>query len=315
MAIPVYLFAGFLESGKTSFIAGILQDPSFTQNEHTLIVQCEEGIEEYEPAMLEKTHSVVECIEDEDEYNETTLRAFVRKHHPDRVIVEMNGMWDLDAALGRTPKVLQVYQIITTVNAQTFELYAANMGQRMLQHITDADMVIFNRATDKTRQLIRDRNVRSMNPQGALYFENEDGTSEDYGAGMPPPYDMEAPVIELKDPWFGIFYLDASENPEAYDGKTVRFKGQIYRGRNIGKDEFVPGRMAMVCCAEDVRFVGFIAKTENGAPLPKEKSWQTVTALVRAEERREYKGPGPVLYVQQMEETTPPEEEVVNFNR
>ena len=231
------------------------------------------------------------------------------------VIVEMNGMWDLDAALGRTPKVLQVYQIITTVNAQTFELYAANMGQRMLQHITDADMVIFNRATDKTRQLIRDRNVRSMNPQGALYFENEDGTSEDYGAGMPPPYDMEAPVIEIKDPWFGIFYLDASENPEAYDGKTVRFKGQIYRGRNIGKDEFVPGRMAMVCCAEDVRFVGFIAKTENGAPLPKEKSWQTVTALVRAEERREYKGLGPVLYVQQMEETTPPEEEVVNFNR
>ena len=176
MAIPVYLFAGFLESGKTSFIAGILQDPSFTVDEHTLIVQCEEGIEEYEPAMLQKTHSVVECIEDEDEYNETTLRAFVRKHHPDRVIVEMNGMWDLDAALSRTPKVLQVYQIITTVNAETFELYAANMGQRMLQHITDADMVIFNRATEKTRKLIRDRNVRSMNPQGALYFENDDAS-------------------------------------------------------------------------------------------------------------------------------------------
>ena len=62
--------------------------------------------------MLKKTHSVVECIEDEDEYNEETLRAFVRKHHPDRVIIEMNGMWDLDAAIGRTPKVLEIYQII-----------------------------------------------------------------------------------------------------------------------------------------------------------------------------------------------------------
>ena len=122
-------------------------------------------------------------------------------------------------------------------------------------------------------------------------------------------------LIEIKDPWFGIFYLDASENPEAYDGKTVRFKGQIYRGRNLGRDEFVPGRMAMVCCAEDVRFVGFIAKGENGEALPKEKSWQTVTALVRAEERREYKGPGPVLYVQHMEPAEAPEEEVVNFNR
>ena len=28
----------------------------------------------------------------------------------------MNGMWDLDAAIERTPKVLEIYQIITTVN-------------------------------------------------------------------------------------------------------------------------------------------------------------------------------------------------------
>ena len=59
MAIPVYLFAGFLESGKTSFIASVLLDPGFTRDEHTLIIQCEEGMEEYEPAMLKKTHSVV----------------------------------------------------------------------------------------------------------------------------------------------------------------------------------------------------------------------------------------------------------------
>lgn len=199
MAIPVYMFAGFLESGKTSFIASVLQDPGFTRDENTLIIQCEEGETEYEPDMLKKTHSVVECIEDEDEYNGDTLRAFVRKHHPDRVIIEMNGMWDLDAAIERTPKVLEIYQIITTVNAETFDLYAKNMGQRMLQHITDADMVVFNRATEETRQLIRDRNVRSMNPQASLYFENDDGTSEDYGAGMPPPYDMDAPVVEIED--------------------------------------------------------------------------------------------------------------------
>lgn len=314
MAIPVYMFAGFLESGKTSFIASVLQDPGFTRDENTLIIQCEEGETEYEPDMLKKTHSVVECIEDEDEYNEETLRAFVRKHHPDRVIIEMNGMWDLDAAIGRTPKVLEIYQIITTVNAETFDLYAKNMGQRMLQHITDADMVVFNRATEETRQLIRDRNVRSMNPQASLYFENDDGTSEDYGAGMPPPYDMDAPVIEIEDCHFGIFYLDASENPEDYDGKTVRFKGYIYRGRNIGKDEYVPGRMGMVCCAEDVRFVGFIAKA-NGQPIPQPKTWQMITAEVRAEERKQYKGVGPVLYVTKVEPAQPPEEEVVTFNQ
>ena len=283
MAIPVYMFAGFLESGKTSFIASVLQDPGFTRDENTLIIQCEEGETEYEPDMLKKTHSVVECIEDEDEYNGDTLRAFVRKHHPDRVIIEMNGMWDLDAAIERTPKVLEIYQIITTVNAETFDLYAKNM-------------------------------VRSMNPQASLYFENDDGTSEDYGAGMPPPYDMDAPVVEIEDYQFGIFYLDASENPENYDGKTVRFKGYIYRGRNIGKDEYVPGRMGMVCCAEDVRFVGFIAKA-NGLPIPQPKTWQMITAEVKAEERTQYKGIGPVLYVTKLEPCEPPKEEVVTFNQ
>ncbi len=313
MAIPVYLFAGFLESGKTSFIASVLDDPNFTQNEHTLIVQCEEGIEEYDKKLLSRTHTVVECIEDESEFDGDTLRAFVRTHHPDRVIMEINGMWDLDAALSRIPKVLEVFQIITTVNAQTFDIYSKNMGQQMLQHITDADMVVFNRATEETRQLIRDRNVRSMNPKANLYFENDDGTSEDYGAGMPPPYDMDAPIVDIQDEHFGIFYIKASEAPEDYDGKTVRFKGYIYRGRNIGRDEFVPGRMAMVCCAADVRFVGFIAKTQ-GLPMPEPKSWQRITARVAAEERKQYRGVGPVLYVTQMEPCEPPEEEVVNFN-
>ena len=208
---------------------------------------------------------------------------------------------------------LEIFQIITTINAETFEIYAANIGQRMLQHITDADMVVFNRATEQTRQLIRDRNVRSMNPRAAIYFENDDGTSEDYGEGMPPPYDMDAPIIEIEDYHFGIFYLDASENPENYDGKTVRFKGYVYRGRNVGKGEFVPGRMAMVCCADDVRFVGFIAKAGD-LPLPEAKTWVTVTAQIQVEERKQYKGLGPVLYALSIEPAQEPEEEVVTFN-
>ena len=130
---------------------------------------------------------------------------------------------------------------------------------------------------------------------------------------MPPPYDMDAPVIELEDYHFGIFYLDASENPENYDGKTVRFKGYVYRGRNVGKDEFVPGRMAMVCCADDVRFVGFITNA-NGLPLPQAKTWVTVTAQIRVEERKQYKGLGPVLYAMSIEPASEPEEEVVTFN-
>lgn len=165
----------------------MLQDPGFTRDENTLIIQCEEGETEYEPDMLKKTHSVVECIEDEDEYNGDTLRAFVRKHHPDRVIIEMNGMWDLDAAIERTPKVLEIYQIITTVNAETFDLYAKNMGQRMLQHTRMRTWWCLIRATEETRQLIRDRNVRSRTAGVALLRKrrrNERGLRRGYAAAL-----------------------------------------------------------------------------------------------------------------------------------
>ena len=46
--IPVYVFTGFLESGKTKFIQDILADPNFTENERTVLLLCEEGIEEYD---------------------------------------------------------------------------------------------------------------------------------------------------------------------------------------------------------------------------------------------------------------------------
>ena len=71
--------------------------------------------------------------------------------------------------------------------------------------------------------------------------------------------------------------------------------------------------MGMVCCADDIRFIGFIAKA-NGLPLPESKSWQMVTARVQAEERKQYKGVGPVLYVTALEPAQEPEEEVVTFN-
>ena len=124
------------------------------------------------------------------------------------------------------------------------------MGQRMLQHITDADMVVFNR--DGGNPPAHPRPQRAQHESaGVPLLRKRRRTSEDYGAGMPPPYDMDAPIVEIEDYQFGIFYLDASENPEEYDGKTVQFKGYIYRGRNIGKDEFVPGRMGAWSAARE----------------------------------------------------------------
>ena len=39
--VPVYLFTGFLESGKTKFIQSTLEDKRFCRGERTLLLVCE----------------------------------------------------------------------------------------------------------------------------------------------------------------------------------------------------------------------------------------------------------------------------------
>ena len=44
MTVPVYLFTGFLESGKTTLIKETLLDTGFNTGERTLLLACEEGM-------------------------------------------------------------------------------------------------------------------------------------------------------------------------------------------------------------------------------------------------------------------------------
>ena len=50
--IPVYLFVGFLESGKTKFIQETFEDPNFDSGDKTLLLVCEEGEEEYNLSLI-----------------------------------------------------------------------------------------------------------------------------------------------------------------------------------------------------------------------------------------------------------------------
>ena len=47
--VPVYLFTGFLEAGKTKMIQETLEDEGFNDGSHILLLVCEEGLEEYDP--------------------------------------------------------------------------------------------------------------------------------------------------------------------------------------------------------------------------------------------------------------------------
>lgn len=311
--IPVYLFNGLLESGKTTFIEEILGDPDFTDSEVSLLFLCEQGEMELDEEFLKNSHTVVVPVEDESQLSLAYFRQCVREINPDRVLIEFNGMWSLpDFLEHKLPPEWLLYQIVNCINAQTFELYSNNLGQRMFEQITMADLIVFNRCDDALKDMLHKRNIRAMNPRATIFLDDCDGNSEDYMTNMEMPFDIDAPVITITDDDFGLWYVDASSSPEKYEGKTVKFKGMAHRSEHVEKDEFVPGRFAMICCDDDITFVGFICRGADMSQIT-DKSWYEITAEIHVEELEAYRGEGPVLYCRNVAAAQPPAEEVVQF--
>lgn len=306
--IPVYLVAGFLDSGKTNFINGVLED-GFAREGRTLLICCEEGEETYEPAAL-KNVSVVN-VEDEEDFQCSALKAWEKQYRPSQVLIEYNGMWPLDKLNSVLPANWVLYQIMSFVQASTFDLYAKNMGQLMMEKITNADMLIFNRCTPELRDALRKRNLRMVNRRAEIWLENEDGTSENYLTGDECPFDLSQEVIDIPDEDFGVWYVDVMDHPDRYAGKTLHMKLLMrHSGRMPGVH--CPGRYAMVCCANDVQFLGIVAKGMNLSQY-RDRDWVEVTARMAVERHDAYRGKGPVMHVISIGPCEKPKEEVVTF--
>ena len=247
MGIPVYIFNGFLESGKTQFIKDTLLDPGFTENEKTLIVACEEGEEEYDEKFLKETHSTLLQIESKEDFNGVNLKKAAMSVKPDRIVLEYNGMWEISLIEQEFPRDWELYQIITTINAETYEVYLKNMGPKIIEHVGVSEMVVFNRCTPELSEYIRSTNVKAMNPRALIFLEDNSGQAQDYNEGLPLPFDIDAPVIEIKDEDYGVFYVDAMNEPAKYEGKTVKLLVQMHRRPEDLPNRFAGGRFAMIC--------------------------------------------------------------------
>lgn len=165
--IPVYVFTGFLESGKTKFIKEILADPNFTENEVTALLLCEEGIEEYDEKWLAHYGTALVPVESEDRLTPNILKRIEQKYNPDRIIVEYNGMWKLESLMQAFPRAGSCTRSSRRSNATTFDVYSNNIGPQMFEHITTADMVVFNRCTDALKEMLYKKNIKAMNPRAA----------------------------------------------------------------------------------------------------------------------------------------------------
>ena len=309
MDIPVYLVVGFLDGGKTNFINGILED-GFAKNDRTLLLCCEEGDEEYNEKFLKNV--TVVTVDDQAQLTCSFLKDCEKKHRPKQVLIEYNGMWPLTPLYENVlPANWVLYQIMCFVEGGSFDLYARNMGQLMMEKITQADLIVFNRCTEETRDALRKRNLRMVNRRADIYLEMEDGSSEDYNNGDTCPFDLTPEVLDIPDEDFGIWYVDVMDHPERYAGHLVHMKLVMCHSKKYpGID--CPGRFAMVCCENDVQFLGIIARGE-GLDQYKNHDWIEITGRMAVEEHPAYQGKGPVLNVVAIGPCEKPAQEVVTF--
>ena len=311
--IPVYLFMGFLGSGKTKFAKDTLLKQNFTEGQKTLFLICEDGEEEYDFDALKKKNIFPEMITEE---NLTTdyLLELSKKYEPENVMIEYNGMWELDKIFRiRVPKGWTVVQVISFVDATTFDVYVNNMKKVMMDQLRNADMIIFNRCNETTRKAEYRRSIRAVNRRAQIIFERENGEMDNGDdEEVELPFDISGPEVTLADEDFGLFYADASDNPDKYVGKKIHFKAQVHRPKNYGNKAFVPGRFAMTCCAADIAFVGF--KTYfGGTSTLTDREWVIVDGEIKKEYYPEFQGEGPVIYAKSVAKTSPAEDELVYF--
>lgn len=308
---PVFVINGFLDSGKTEFINYTLAQPYFKSQGRTLLILCEEGEVEYDPNLLKATKTDMVVLEDIEDFNTSRLMEFDKAYKPERIIIEWNGVWDYRKM--KLPFHWSLEQQITTIDASTFNMYFTNMRSLLAEMIRKSEMIIFNRCDGLNDELPGfKRNIKAVNQVADVIFEDSQGEiSTIFEDDL--PFDLNAPVIELDNQGYGIWYIDSLDNLDRYVGKTISYVAMVLKPKEFPKGYFVPGRMAMTCCADDMAFLGFACKYDKLDEL-KEKQWIKVTAKVTRQYFSDYDGEGPVLEAIKIEPASKPKEEVISFN-
>ena len=312
MEIPVYLFTGFLEAGKTSFIKETMSDPNFNDGKKQyLIITCEEGEVEYE-AMDFASNVHFSSFSDQQSLTPDRLNAMVKRAGADIVVVEYNGMWTIDSFYNALPENWMVYQEILVADSTTFNTYNANMRQLVVDKLTSCEMVVFNRFKPEYDKLTLHKIVRGVSKRANICYEDMEGEIEFDDIEDPLPYDINADVIEIKDEDFAIFYRDMTDEFAKYKGKIVRFKGIVALDSSLPKENFAIGRHIMTCCADDIAYRGVVAKGMCKLKL-ETRDWVIAEGRLTEEYSKLYRGVGPVLYVMKLERAEKPIQEVATF--
>ena len=310
--VPVYLFTGFLEAGKTKFIQETLEDKRFCNGERTLLLVCEEGEEEYAPDQFADRSVMIRTIESPEEMTVENLSRMLIQTNAERVVVEYNGMWLLDLLYSAMPENWMVYQEFMFADATTFLSYNANMRQLVYDKLKSCELVVFNRFRPDMDKLAFHKIVRGASRRSDIAYEYPGGKVEYDDIADPLPFDLEAPVVEIGDDDYAVWYRDMSEEPKKYEGKTVRFRCRALQRKKLPPHTFVVGRHVMTCCVEDIQFAGLVCQKDDVSDIV-DDSWMTLTAEIHFKFSRAYGKKGPVLTYLSHEPCEAPEQAVATF--
>ena len=196
--IPVYLFTGFMDSGKTSLIKDTLFEQGFAKEGKSLVICCEDGDAEFTDEELEKNNVKLVMVDSEADFTEDFLKKVNTEYQPEQVFLEYNGTWQMGTLMDmELPKYWMIVQQLATVDATTFDMYLANMRTMIMEQLFSADVVIFNRCDDSTDKGKYRRNVKALNRKAQLVYERADGTLDERPEEL--PFDITADEIEISD--------------------------------------------------------------------------------------------------------------------
>lgn len=311
--LPVYLFSGFLEAGKTAYIQETLEDADFNQGERTLLLLCEEGELEYDESRFATgSNVVIYRLENEADISMELLQQLEQQYDIERVLVEYNGMWMLGNLFEQLPLNWILYQHLTFVDARSIFTFNTNMRQLTYDKLACTELAIFNRFAEGMDKEAYHKLVRGASRRAAIIYEYEDGSLENDDIVDPLPFDIEAPLIEIKEEDYALWYRDISEDMQKYDGKTVSFRAMVSGMGKLPPNMFLPGRYLMTCCEDDIRFAGLICEYPVSRKL-KNRTWVQVQAQIKIMHHQIYGTKGPVLKATSVRPAAPADPELATF--
>lgn len=258
---------------------------------------------------LKKEHVIVDYIDDEELFTREKLAEFNKKHKFKRIIIEYNGMWNHKNI--QLPSNWELEQQISVFDTSTFKMYYNNMKSKVGDMVRNSELIIFNRANQSNELSLFKRSIKMINPSTDICFIVND-VEVSVMLEEELPYDISADKLPITEETYGAWFLDTLDNTSRYIGKEVEFIGKVLKKDELPNDYFVPIRLVMACCEDDLSSLGFVCHYEGASSL-EEGTWVKIKATIGEGEWPNRGEVGPILHAGSVSKTDTPTNEVIGI--